>query len=183
MYKIFTLMMLLCGMQIISMAQTNSLSATLLDATDKKPVKGATVSLLLRKDSTIVQNTVSDAMGAFVFNNLPLDTFIVQVTALNYQEYLSFIRLKEGANELGNFELTRQGKDLANVTVVAKTPPVSQKGDTVQYNASQYKVNPDANVEDLVKKMPGITVDKSGTVTAQGEQVKKVTVDGRDFFW
>lgn len=182
MYKIFTLMMLLCGMQIISMAQTNSLSATLLDATDKKPVKGATVSLLLRKDSTIVQNTVSDAMGAFVFNNLPLDTFIVQVTALNYQEYLSFIRLKEGANELGNFELTRQGKDLANVTVVAKTPPVSQKGDTVQYNASQYKVNPDANVEDLVKKMPGITVDKSGTVTAQGEQVKKVTVDGRDFF-
>ncbi|MEO6584561.1 MAG: outer membrane beta-barrel protein, partial [Ferruginibacter sp.] len=54
--------------------------------------------------------------------------------------------------------------------------------DTAQYNASQFKVNPDATAEDLINKMPGITVDKSGTVTAQGEQVKKVTVDGKEFF-
>lgn len=182
MFKVFTLMMLFCCMQLIAAAQSNSLSATLTDATDKKPVKGATISLLLRKDSSIVQNTVSDSSGSFTFNNLGIDTFMIKVEALNYQEYISIVRLQEGVNDLGNYEMTRQGKDLANVTVVAKTPPVTQKGDTVQYNASQYKVNPDANVEDLVKKMPGITVDKSGTVTAQGEQVRKVTVDGKDFF-
>jgi hypothetical protein len=68
------------------------------------------------------------------------------------------------------------------VTVTGKTPPTQQKGDTTQYNASQFKVNPDATTEDLIKKMPGITVDKDGTVTALGEQVQKVTVDGRDFF-
>src|SRR5205814_4507080 len=73
-------------------------------------------------------------------------------------------------------------KQLGEVTVITKTPPTQQKGDTIQYNASQYKVNPDANAEDLIKKVPGITVDKDGTVTAQGEQVKKITIDGRDFF-
>ena len=66
--------------------------------------------------------------------------------------------------------------------MVAKTPPVQQKGDTIQYNASQYKTNPDATAEDLVGKMPGITVDNSGTVTAHGDQVKSVTVDGKKFF-
>lgn len=71
---------------------------------------------------------------------------------------------------------------LGGVTVTSKTPPVQQKGDTTQFNASQFKVNPDATVEDLIKKMPGITVARDGTVTAQGKQVKKVTVDGRDFF-
>ena len=71
---------------------------------------------------------------------------------------------------------------LGGVTVTSKTPPAQQKGDTIQFNASQFKVNPDATVEDLVKKMPGVTVARDGTVTTQGEQVRKVTIDGRDFF-
>ena len=58
----------------------------------------------------------------------------------------------------------------------------STKGDTLQYNASQFKVNPDATAEDMVKNYRSVTVDKQGTVTAQGEQVRKVTIDGRDFF-
>ena len=84
--------------------------------------------------------------------------------------------------DLGNVLVPKKTTEIAGVTVVSKTPPVQQKGDTAQYNASQYKVNPDATTEDLIKKMPGITVDKDGTVTAQGEQVRKVTIDGRDFF-
>ena len=84
--------------------------------------------------------------------------------------------------DLGTLFIPKKTKQIGGVTVVSKTPPVQQKGDTTQYNASQYKVNPDATTEDLVKKMPGITVDKDGTVTAQGEQVRKVTIDGRDFF-
>jgi hypothetical protein len=71
---------------------------------------------------------------------------------------------------------------LNEVTVVAKAPPVRQKVDTTEFSASQYKVNPDATAEDLIKKLPGIVVDKSGNVTTMGEQIKKVTVDGRDFF-
>lgn len=183
MARIFTLLFLFGSSAFFKVAaQSNTIKALLIDDTDKKPVKGATVSLLLRKDSSTVQNTVSDSSGAFQFSNLSIDSFIIQVKGLNYQEYLSFLFLKEGENDMGAFSLTRKGKDLDNVTVVAKTPPVSQKADTIQYSASQYKVNPDANAEDLIKKMPGITVDKAGTVTTHGDQVRKVTVDGKDFF-
>ena len=83
---------------------------------------------------------------------------------------------------MGTLFIPKSIKQLGEVVVVSKIPPVQQKGDTLEYNASQFKVNPDATAEDMVKKLPGVTVDKQGTVTAQGEQVRKVTIDGRDFF-
>jgi len=84
--------------------------------------------------------------------------------------------------ELGTIRFIKKGKELEGIVIVSQAPPVIQKGDTSQFSASQFKVNPDATTEDLIKKMPGITVAKDGTVTAQGEQVKKVTIDGKDFF-
>jgi hypothetical protein len=182
MKKAVTLFVSCCVMAFAANAQSNSIKGSLVDDTDKKPVKGSSVYLILRKDSSTVQSTVSDSLGNFFFTSLPGDSFIVKVEAVSYQPYLSFVFLKEGENNLGLLSLNRKGTDLDNVTVVAKTPPVSQKGDTVQYNASQYKVNADASAEDLIKKMPGVTVDRAGTVTTQGEQVRKVTVDGKDFF-
>ncbi len=166
----------------VSYAQTGTIKGTITDAADNKPVQGATVSLLLQADSSIVKTGLTDAVGGFIFDNLAADSFIVKINTIGYQEYLSFITLRNNEKDLGTVKLSKQGKDLAVVTIVAKAPPVAQKGDTSQYSASQYKVNPDATTEDLIKKMPGITVDKDGTVTAQGEQVKKVTIDGKDFF-
>ncbi len=81
----------------------------------------------------------------------------------------------------GKIYVPKQAKILSSVNVISNAA-VKQKQDTIEYSASQFKVNPDATVEDLIKKMPGVTVDKAGTVTAQGEQVKKVTVDGKEFF-
>src|SRR6185436_167842 len=106
------------------------------------------------------------------------------VRSSGYENYRQFIVLNDSIPnaDLGNVLVPKKTTEISGVTVVSKTPPVQQKGDTAQYNASQYKVNPDATTEDLVKKMPGITVDKDGTVTAQGEQVRKITIDGRDFF-
>lgn len=182
MKKTVTLFVSCFVMALAANAQSNSIKGSLVDDTDKKPVKGSSVYLLLRKDSSTVQSTVSDSSGNFFFTSLQVDSFIVKAEAVSYQRYLSFVFLKEGENDLGLLSLNRKGTDLDNVTVVAKTPPVSQKGDTVQYNASQYKVNADASAEDLIKKMPGVTVDRAGTVTTQGEQVRKVTVDGKDFF-
>ncbi|MEO6537050.1 MAG: outer membrane beta-barrel protein [Ferruginibacter sp.] len=173
----FTNMILLTGI-----AQTSSISGDLIDKLDKKAVAGATVGLLLQADSSIVKTIVSDNTGHFIFDNVANDSFIVQINTLNYQEYISFININNNQKNLGVLSLERQGKDLSTVTIVAKVAPVTQKGDTAQFSASQYKVNPDATTEDLIKKMPGITVDKTGTVTAQGETVKKVTIDGKDFF-
>ncbi len=182
MIKPVALLIMSCFFLQAAKAQSNTIKASLIDDTDRKPLKAATVSLLLRRDSSLVKTTVSDSSGDFSFTDLALDSFILKAEAVGYQDYLAFIFLKEGENELGVYAIGRKGQDLDNVTVVAKTPPVTQKGDTTQYNASQFKVNTDASAEDLIKKMPGITVDRAGTVTAQGEQVKKVTVDGKDFF-
>ncbi|MCP9750942.1 outer membrane beta-barrel protein [Ferruginibacter sp. HRS2-29] len=163
-------------------AQTASIKGVVTDKTDKSPIAGATVALLLQLDSSTVITTVSDSKGAFAFTNVPNDSFIVKVNTVNYQEYISFITINNNERDLGSIGLDRQGKDLSVVTVVSKATPVIQKGDTSQFAASAYKVNPDATTEDLIKKMPGITVAKDGTVTAQGETVKKVTIDGKDFF-
>ncbi|MBC7535345.1 MAG: outer membrane beta-barrel protein, partial [Ferruginibacter sp.] len=173
------LMILFCA---ASSAQTGSIKGVVRDNSDSGAIKGATVSLLLQSDSSLAKSTVTDAGGNFQLSDLKADSFIVKITSIGYQEYLSFITLNENQRDLGRINMSKQGKDLSGVTVVAKAPPVIQKGDTSQFSASQYKVNPDATTEDLIKKMPGITVDKDGTVTAQGEQVKKVTIDGKDFF-
>ncbi|MBC7627610.1 carboxypeptidase regulatory-like domain-containing protein, partial [Ferruginibacter sp.] len=163
-------------------AQNAGIKGNVNDRTDRKAVVAATVSLLKQLDSSVVFTTVTGPTGSFSFNNLPADSFIIKVNALNYQEFISFIILKDTVRTMSTFVLDRQNKDLSTVTVLARTPPVVVKGDTSQFSANQYKVNPDATTEDLIKKMPGITVAKDGTVTAQGETVRKVTIDGKDFF-
>lgn len=159
-----------------------SISGTVVDADDKSPVQGATVSLYYQKDSSIVSNTVTNAQGKFIFDNLEKDSFFVTINALSHQANTVYTTITNENKNFGVLSLFKKGKDLAGVTVTATGSPVVNKADTTQYSASQYKVNPDATTEDLIKKMPGITVARDGTVTAQGETVKKVTIDGKDFF-
>lgn len=163
-------------------AQTGNITGTLRDQSDSSLVSGATVELLLQKDSSLVKATVSDNKGKFTLADVVAGELIIRISTIGYQEYIDIFSLKEPAKDLGFISLSKRGKDLSTVTIISKAPPVVQKGDTSQYSANQYKVNPDATTEDLIKKMPGITVDKDGTVTAQGEQVKKITIDGKDFF-
>jgi hypothetical protein len=165
-------------------AQNGSVKGTLQEATTKAPVRGASVVIFLEKDSAKneVKSTVTEASGNFELNDLPKDSFLIAVSSVGFQQLIRPVIVGDGLKDMGVLLFTRQGKDLADVTIISKASPVAQKGDTTQYSASQYKVNPDATTEDLIKKMPGITVDKDGTVTAHGEQVKKVTIDGKDFF-
>ncbi|MCY7293480.1 MAG: carboxypeptidase regulatory-like domain-containing protein, partial [Ferruginibacter sp.] len=182
MKSIVVFLLFLTAFSGVAWGQNAGIKGNVNDRTDSKAVVAATVLLLKQRDSSVVSTTVTSATGDFSIINLPADSFIVKVNALNYQEFISFITLKDTVRTLSTFVLERQNKDLSTVTVVARTPSVVVKGDTSQFSASQYKVNPDATTEDLIKKMPGITVAKDGTVTAQGETVRKVTIDGKDFF-
>jgi len=182
MIRIILATILMSFFGVVSFAQTGGIKGTIRDNGDSTIVAGATVDLLLQSDSSLVKSVLSDNTGAFILSGLAPDSFIVRVTNIGYQEYISLITLKDTERDLGTLKLYKQGKDLSTVTIISKAAPVVQKGDTSQFSASQYKVNPDATTEDLIKKMPGITVDKDGTVTAQGEQVKKITIDGKDFF-
>ena len=162
----------------------SSIRGTVKDDADQSAVVGATVVLYLQRDSaqTEIKSAVTNASGSFEIPDISNDSFYIEISSIGYDKTRRSVVTTGTAKDLGIIRFKKLGKELEGVTVVSQAPPVVQKGDTSQFSASQFKVNPDATTEDLIKKMPGITVDKDGTVTAQGEQVKKVTIDGKDFF-
>jgi hypothetical protein len=168
---------------LTSVAHSQTLKGRAVDLVDGKPLSGASVTLTSIKDSLRKFNSLADPNGAFQFTGLPKDSFFLKLGFTGYEEFKQIVSAgNTPLEDLGTLLVPRKTTVIGEVIVKGKTAPVQQKGDTSEYNANQFKVNPDATTEDLIKKMPGITVAKDGTVTAQGQTVQKVTVDGRDFF-
>lgn len=163
---------------IFSSSAQNRVTGKIEDSVAKAPLTGATVQL---RNSNFSRNAVTDKTGAFSFSEIPNGSYKISVSFIGFAPFEKLVTLRGGETSLGSIRLAKGEEALEEVVVKATTPPAQQKGDTVQFNASQFKVNPDANVEDLVKKMPGVSIE-NGQVKAQGEQVRKVTVDGREFF-
>ena len=167
---------------VIAKSQDITLKGKLADKADNAPIAGATIRLVSQRDSTQKKLVVTDKTGNFAFNNLNAKGYILTITYSGYQKIEQRINIQASNLTPLNFTISKFATDLADVTVVAKAAPVRIKSDTTEFSANQFKVNPDATAEDLIKKLPGIMIDKSGNVTTMGDQVKKVTVDGRDFF-
>jgi uncharacterized membrane protein YgcG len=162
-------------------SQNLSIKGVLTDSQTTAPIRGATVKLQSQSDTTFIRAKFTDSLGRYVFNDLSPASFNLTISYVGYGTRTRTITLDSAAVDVGTVALGRASGILAGVTVVATAPLATQKADTVQYNASQFKVNPDATVEDLAKKMPGITI-QNGQVTAHGETVQKVTIDGRELF-
>jgi hypothetical protein len=177
--KVSLLALVLLSFSLTSFSQTPVLSGTIRDAENKQPLSGATVKLVRGNDSLSV---VSDKTGTFEFKNL-VDTgrYDLVISFLGYELTKREIVWENITKKLDDININREAKTLGGVTVISTPPLTKQKADTTEISASQLKVNPDANSEDLIKKAPGITVE-NGQVKVGGEQVRKVTVDGRDFF-
>jgi hypothetical protein len=163
-------------------SQKGKISGIITDETDQHALAGATVSLLNFSDTTMVDKFVADEKGTFIFSNISKGKYLITISAVGYSQTALPIETDGNDKNAGKIALKKRNHNLEEIVVIAKAPAVTQKEDTSQYSANQYKVNIDATTEDLLKKMPGISVDKSGTITAQGEQVKKITIDGKDFF-
>src|SRR5215213_2333578 len=161
-------------------AQSRTLSGTVVDQKAKTPLIRASIQLKSLSDSTS-RRTLSDSSGSFSFTNLKKDSFVLAISFVGYNPVLRKISLDTTDIHLDIAAVTSSSSDLETVIIRTSISPVSQKGDTLQMNASQYKVNPDASGEDLIRKMPGITIE-NGQVKAQGENVQKVTIDGRELF-
>ncbi|MFN2439560.1 MAG: TonB-dependent receptor domain-containing protein, partial [Chitinophagaceae bacterium] len=166
---------------IHSQAQNFTLSGRVQDAETKAGVQGATVVLKSISDTTVSNTSFTDSAGRFQFDQVQKDSFRITISFIGFETLTRKVKIDSANVDMGIVSVPKTSKELSGVTVTITTPPVQQKGDTVQINASQYKVNPDASAEDLVRKMPGITVD-GGVVKAQGENVQKVTIDGRELF-
>ncbi len=165
------------------MAQSTTIKGVVLSE-DTKPLEFATAVLLQQKDSVIAQFGLTDKTGGYKINNVPKGDYILQLTFVGYQTFGKNILVDGTQKEIfiDTIILNKASNKLNDVVIEGEKIPVQMNGDTVQYNADAFKTQPNATVEDLLKKLPGVNVDKDGTVKAQGETVTKVTVDGKEFF-
>lgn len=183
--KKILLSVLICFAATVAFAQkSGTVKGIVFDTIAKQPVSAATITVLQRKDSSLVTFTMTNSRGEFSLSNIPFGDYRLLVTHVNYHNVNKYFEVSESKKEtdLANIEVSDKNKVLEEVVIQAEAPPVTLIGDTVQYNAGSFKTKPNSVVEDLLKKMPGIQVEKDGTVKAQGQEVKKVLVDGKEFF-
>jgi Outer membrane protein beta-barrel family/Carboxypeptidase regulatory-like domain len=184
MRKVYLLLILL-GSTLPVLAQKNgSIKGIAFDTLSREPVASATVSVMDKKDSSLISFTMTDNGGRFELKGIPSGDYRLLITHVNYHSSNTFFSIDDNnkSKDFGNITMNDVTKVLAEVVVSNEAPPVTLIGDTVQYNAGSFKTVPNANVEQLLKKLPGVKVDKDGTVTAQGEKVNRVLVDGKEFF-
>lgn len=165
-------------------AQTNTIKGVVEDISSNAKLKNATVSILNAKDSTLYKFARADAEGNFAFKDLKSGNFIL---LLSYPEYADFVNkfTLDSANRDVNFktiDMKTKAKLLNEVLIKGQMAAIKINGDTTEFNASAYKIQPNDRVEDLLKKLPGIQVDANGKITAQGKTVEKVLLDGEEFF-
>ena len=162
-------------------AQTSSVKGTISDSTIKQKIARASVSVLNMKDSVLVNYTRTATDGSFKIDGLPQGDFILLVTYPKYGDYVDLFTMEDAANvDMKQIYLTQ--KALLLDEIVIRQAAIRVKGDTTEYSADSFAVRENANVEELLQNLPGITVDKDGKITAQGKQVQKVLVDGDEFF-
>lgn len=163
--------------------QKFSIKGVVTDA-ESSPLPSTTVMLLNPKDSTLVNFGVSDIKGAFEIKNVNKGEYLLKISFVGFESFMKRVSTPADATSLdvGTVKLAPQTQQLDAVVIKGEKNPVTVKKDTIEFNASSFKTKTNANVEDLLKNMPGMEVETDGTVRAQGEQVQRVLVDGREFF-
>lgn len=164
----------------IQSAKAQRIIGTVVDE-DKNPLEFVSVALLMPKDSTLVKYTSTDEEGKYEFNGIKPNTYLFQIYMMTFQANQRLLEVKGEDLDLGVTVLQPEVHQLDEV-VVKTIIPITIKQDTTAFNADAFKVRQDDNVEDLVRKLPGVEIGTDGTVTAQGEQVNKILVDGKEFF-
>ena len=160
--------------------QSFSINGQVADLSTKKVLGNANVLLTQLSDSRVF-GMISDSQGRFSFNYLYPGKYLLTISYVGYKTYSNNTEIKSKSIDLSTILLSPVGVKLNTVNITAKAIPAVIKGDTSEYSAAAFKTNKDATAEDLLTKMPGITV-QNGTVQAQGENVTQVLVDGKPFF-
>ncbi len=179
------LIFILCLFAVKPFAQQNgSIKAVVFDSVLKRPVPYATVSLLQKSDSSLVSFALTDENGKFEFGKLRNGDYRLLITHNQYHNSNTFVSISDSSKHVnpGNIFMLDASKTLSELVIKSEAPPVTLINDTIQYNAGSFKTAPNANVEQLLKKLPGVKVEKDGTIKAQGEKVNRVLVDGKEFF-
>ncbi len=174
--------LLLIGVSIF--AQNNGrITGKIVDQETKEPVAQANVRILHQKDSLYLNGVASDQEGNFAIS-VPYGNYIIHVTYVGHHDLFRNVTISNTNRtaNLGSVELGTDNILLDAAVVTAKAAEIVVRGDTVEYNADSYKVTESAILEDLLKKMPGIEIDSEGKITVNGREIKKIMVDGEEFF-
>ncbi len=164
-------------------AQKAQVSGTINDTINKQKLQNSSVLLLHAKDSVLYRFTRSDDKGNFMFHAADTGKYILLVTQNAYVDYIDTVTVKDNSPvQLGTIAMTLTANILQEVIVQQKIAAIRMRGDTTEFTADSFKVRPGASVEEMLRILPGLQVDKDGKITAQGETVQKVLVDGEEFF-
>ncbi|MDR2774217.1 MAG: outer membrane beta-barrel protein [Tannerella sp.] len=167
-------------------AQQNKveIKGAVVEKNSRTPIEAATIRLLSGKDSTMKAGVASGNNGRFSLKNITPGTYLLHVTYVGYEPVYQPLQItgRSESVSVGNIEMDESSVLLGEAVVTAKAVEVIVKADTVEYNADSYKVTEGSMLEDLLKKMPGVEVGSDGSVTINGKQIKKILVDGKEFF-
>jgi hypothetical protein len=175
--------LLLCSLFPAILFSQTTIKGNVTDTTYKKPLAFATISLTKASDSTLVTFTRADSVGKFSLKSISKGIYKLSASYVGYNATWIDVNVKEGEAVVNVGEIiVTDLKTLADVTVLTKRPPVTVNNDTLEFNAENFKTQPNAVVEELLKKMPGVTIDNDGTVRVNGQQIRRVLVNGKEFF-
>lgn len=166
-------------MAVAANAQRVFLKGKVVDSVSRKGLVSATVSLVKAADSALLTFGIADSAGRFRLEAVGGGPFLISVSYAGYQPVWK--KVTGGVEELGEIVLAPNGL-LQATQVRARRPPVEITGDTIEFNAENFKTQPNAVVEDMLRKIPGVTVESDGTVKVNGQTVRRVLVNGKEFF-
>jgi hypothetical protein len=176
------LIITILALSVSSFAQSNNLTGEVLGESGV-PLNSATVVLLNPQDSTLEFFGITNDKGSFEVKSIKKGNYLMQVAYLGYESFYKNVSFPYGAaNDFGVVILKAKSLDIKEVQVVGEYVPLTIRHDTIEFNARAFKTKSDANVEELLKKLPGVEVDRAGNIKALGKDVKKVLVDGKEFF-
>ena len=184
MKKLLTLVLLCCCLMPL-MAHATVINGILVDSQDTTELIEATVKLLkASKDSTMVKGTTTDMNGVFNIKGVKPGHYLLRFSYLGYNDVIKHVTVGEDGRDVNMGVITMDPNTimLKEAVVVGVKSPITVKEDTIEFNADTYKTQANAVVEDLLKRLPGVEVGTDGKITANGKEVKKILIDGKEFF-
>ncbi len=184
MKKYLLLFVFIQSIAIANAQREGSIKGIVQDTLSGQPLNNATITVFLAKDSSLVSFSRTNSSGAFTIRQLDNGNYRLLVTHVGYVNISRLFSISAGLQEInfGTLSINNKSNLLQEVTVTQEKPPVVIRNDTLEFNAGSFKTKPNAVVEDLLKKLPGVQVDKDGKIKSNGEEIKKVLVDGKEFF-
>lgn len=166
-----------------ALAQKASIKGLVVDTVEKKNLSNSSILLINGKDSILVKDVRAKTNGEFELSGLKKGTYTLVITYPKMADYIRDIQLSDTTQfNLGKIPMDSKATLLNEVVIKAQKQAISMKGDTITYQADSFAVRPNANVQDLLRRLPGIEVDKNGAIKAGGKDVNTLLVDGEEFF-